>query len=87
MEIKEKQMSDIAVGDSEFHEKTFSDSDICIFSDICGDKNPLHLDEKFAEKSIFKKRVVNGMLVATLISSVHRHQVAGEWYDLPEPKY
>ena len=38
------------------------------FCEVSGDENPLHVDEKFAEKQGFKSRVVYGMLVASLYS-------------------
>lgn len=40
------------------------------FATITGDKNPIHLDNEFAKKTIFKKRIAQGFLVGSLISSV-----------------
>lgn len=40
------------------------------FAEITGDKNPLHLDEEFASKTIFKKRIAHGILSLGIISSV-----------------
>ncbi|KLO24716.1 MaoC family dehydratase [Marinitoga sp. 1155] len=41
-----------------------------IFAKITGDKNPVHLDEEFASKTIFKKRIAHGILSVGLISAV-----------------
>ena len=60
----------LKIGDSAEISKTFSESDIYNFAGICGDFNPLHIDSEAAAKSPFKKRVVHGMLVASLISAV-----------------
>jgi len=38
------------------------------FSIISGDFNPLHMDENYAAKSKFKKRVCHGMLLASFFS-------------------
>ena len=50
--------------------KTIGNSDVIEFANISGDKNPLHLNHEFASKTLFKGRVVHGMLTASLISTV-----------------
>lgn len=40
------------------------------FSELTGDKNPIHLDEEYARSTRFKGRICHGMLVASLISKV-----------------
>ena len=40
------------------------------FAEITGDKNPIHIDEEFAKNTIFKKRISQGLLVGSFISSV-----------------
>ena len=34
------------------------------FAEVTGDYNPIHLNEEYARKSIFKQRVAQGMLQA-----------------------
>ena len=48
------------------------------FAAISGDYNPIHLDEKVAEKSIFKKKIVHGMLVGSYISGIIGNEFPGE---------
>lgn len=38
------------------------------FARISGDHNPLHVDQKYAEKTQFGKRVCHGMLLASFFS-------------------
>jgi 3-hydroxybutyryl-CoA dehydratase len=57
--------------------KTFSDADVRAFADISGDKNPIHLDDEYAEQSRFKQRLVHGMLTSGLISAVLGMQLPG----------
>jgi len=40
------------------------------FSVVSGDRNPVHLDDEFARRTIYKKRIAPGMLIGSLISTV-----------------
>ena len=56
------------VGDVfQFRKKIF-DEEVAQFANLTGDYNPLHLDENFVQKLPLKKRIVHGMLVASLTS-------------------
>jgi len=70
-------MKCINVGDTASASKSFSYEDVKLFSEISGDLNPIHLDEKFAEDSIFKKRIVHGFLYTSLISNVIANHLPG----------
>lgn len=39
------------------------------FAEISGDKNPLHMDEEYAQSSRFGARIAHGMLPASFISA------------------
>jgi 3-hydroxybutyryl-CoA dehydratase len=58
------------IGDSAQLSKRVHDKDIRIFAEVTEDKNPLHLDNEFASKTIFKRRIAHGILSAGLISAV-----------------
>jgi 3-hydroxybutyryl-CoA dehydratase len=45
-------------------------SDLDIFARLTGDANPIHLDERFAAGTPFKRRIAHGMLSAAYISAV-----------------
>ena len=57
-------------GDGFSFERQISAEDVRQFAEVVGDLNPIHLDEEFAEKSFFKKRIVHGAFLAGLISKV-----------------
>src|SRR5512136_1788006 len=40
------------------------------FARVTGDKNPVHLDEQYAEATIFKSRIAHGFLIGSFISAV-----------------
>jgi 3-hydroxybutyryl-CoA dehydratase len=59
-------------------EKFISADDVKNFAEVIGDSNPIHLDEGYAEKSSFKKRIVHGAFLAGLISKVLGMDFPGE---------
>jgi 3-hydroxybutyryl-CoA dehydratase len=60
----------IQVGDKATFTKTVSQDDIVAFAKVTGDDQPLHLDDGFAAKTRFGKRIAHGMLSAGFISAV-----------------
>jgi 3-hydroxybutyryl-CoA dehydratase len=65
-------------GDTASLSKTISDDDIRAFAHVTGDHNPLHLDEAFAKRTRFGRRVAHGMLSASLISAVIANELPGQ---------
>ena len=71
-------MTEFKIGQKAFVEKTISEENVRHFAEISGDDNPLHLDEAYAAGSRFGKRVVHGMLAASLISRVIGTKLPGK---------
>lgn len=66
--VQKKTIDDIEVGAVTTFAKTFTEADICLFGGLSGDVlNPIHLNEEFAKTTMFKGRIVYGMLTASLI--------------------
>lgn len=57
-------------GQSASMEKTVTERDVEIFGEATGDRNPVHFDEDYARKSIFRGRVAHGALSIGFISAV-----------------
>ena len=63
-------VQDLSVGMSASVSRTVTDADIVLFSGITGDTNPIHLNQDYAESTMFKGRIAHGMLTGGLISAV-----------------
>ena len=50
--------------------KVFSSNDVIEFARISEDNNPIHIDDQYAAESIFKKRVVHGVLLTSMFSKI-----------------
>lgn len=65
-----KTINELKIGDKECYQKTITETDVYLYAGISGDNNSAHLNDVEAKKSIFKGRIVHGMLTASLISAV-----------------
>ena len=70
-------LEDLEIGMSRMLQRKITQNDIITFSKISGDENPVHLDEEYAQQTIFGKRIAHGMLTASLISAVIAEQLPG----------
>ena len=70
-------IEDIEVGMSRHLKKTVTDRDIEMFAEVSTDHNPVHLNEDYANETIFGGRIAHGMLTAGLISAVIGEQLPG----------
>lgn len=50
--------------------KTITEADIVNFAGISGDWNRIHLDEEFAKKTIFGRRIAHGLLTLAITSGL-----------------
>jgi len=65
-----KSIGELKIGDSAQISKTITESDIELFATATGDFNPVHLDQAYAEKTMFKGRIAHGLLSVGLLSAV-----------------
>jgi acyl dehydratase len=65
------------VGQSFEEKKVYTDEMVRAFSEVSGDKNPIHLDEDYSKDTIFGKRIVHGLFVSSNISSVIANHLPG----------
>ena len=68
--MKTAQINDFEPGQHVTFTKTFTEDDVRRFIEITGDVNPLHVDESFAASTKFGRRVLHGMLTASILSTM-----------------
>ena len=64
------RIENFTVGQHASFTKTFTEDDVQRFIAITGDVNPLHVDDAFAAETKFGRRVLHGMLTASIFSTM-----------------
>ena len=70
-------IEDLEVGLMRYLRKEITDRDIELFAEVSTDRNPVHLDDDYAQDTIFEGRIAHGMLTAGLVSAVIGEQLPG----------
>ena len=70
-------IEDIEIGMVRSLQKIVTDRDIELFAEVSTDRNPVHLDDAYAQDTIFGGRIAHGMLTAGLVSAVIGEQLPG----------
>ena len=65
-----KTINEIKVGDKASFTKTITEVDIYFYAGISGDFNPLHMNEEYAKKTKFKRRIAHGPISIALAATV-----------------
>jgi acyl dehydratase len=68
----------INIGDTFEHHFSFSQEEVVLFAKVTGDNNPVHLDEEYASKTLFKRPIIHGMLGGSVFSKVFGTMFPGE---------
>jgi 3-hydroxybutyryl-CoA dehydratase len=58
------------VGRAFTYRRTFTDGDVALFCGVTGDFNPYHQDATFAAGSFFGRRIVPGLLTASMLTHI-----------------
>lgn len=67
----------LAVGDRGSFSKVITAEDVFKFADASGDFNPLHIDDDYAQRTQFGRRIAHGILTAGVISTVLGSEIPG----------
>ena len=66
--------NDLQIGQKASVQKTFTAADVTAFAGISLDVNPIHMSDKYAESTIFGKRIVDAARdrIETRVEAHHR---------------
>jgi 3-hydroxybutyryl-CoA dehydratase len=67
----------LKIGDTAAHTFAVSDEIVRGFAELTGDRNPVHLDDEFAQSTRFGRRIAHGMIAASQISAAIGNTVPG----------
>ena len=67
----------MTVGQAAEQVRTVTPADLADFAEVSGDRNPLHMDEAYAEATPFRGRVAHGMLLGAWISALLGDRLPG----------
>src|SRR5580704_17522264 len=68
---------DLKAGQSATMMRTVTERDIQLFGEATGDFNPVHFDEAYARKTVFRGRVAHGVLSIGFMSAVMGNELPG----------
>ena len=75
--INNISIDDMYVGMKADITRTITESDIYEFARISGDHNPIHIDNEYAKKSRYKKKIAHGLLSASFFSALFGTKLPG----------
>jgi 3-hydroxybutyryl-CoA dehydratase len=75
--MDEADSNDLQLGESAERVFAISDDAVSAFADVSGDHTPVHLDDHFAKRTVFRGRVAHGMLLGAHISAVLGENLPG----------
>jgi 3-hydroxybutyryl-CoA dehydratase len=68
---------DLQIGQSAERVFAITDAAVRAFAEVSGDHNPVHLDDDYARRTVFRGRVAHGMLLGAHISAVLGENLPG----------
>lgn len=79
MRSAKRTFASIKIGDTASIRRPITAADIRAFARLSGDSNPLHTDDAYARKTAFRKRVVHGFFLGSLVSRLIGMRLPGAY--------
>jgi len=77
MQDKSISFEQIKIDMSVSYSQTITDADVKSFAGISGDHNPIHVDDEYASKSRYKKRISHGLISGSFFSALFGTKLPG----------
>src|SRR3989344_8126669 len=77
--VEVREFESLTIGESASVERTIRAQDVQAFAEISGDYRPLHMDDAYALASLFRKRVVHGSFLSSLVSQLVGMKLPGKY--------
>ena len=77
MQDKSISFEQIKIDMSVSYSQTITDADVKNFAGISGDHNPIHVDDEYASKSRYKKRISHGLIPGSFFSALFGTKLPG----------
>lgn len=65
------RFDDVEIGRTHVLVRTVTAAEVDAFGHLSGDMNPLHMEQAFAERSPYGRRIAHGLLTAAMVSAAH----------------
>ena len=72
------RIEDLREGMTACYSQTITDYDVKAFAGISGDHNPIHVDDEYASRSRYKRRIAHGFHSASFFSAIFGTQLPGK---------
>ena len=63
------------------HSMKVTQNDVIMYSEASGDKNPIHINQNFASKSMFKETIAHGMMIGAFLSEFLFNEFGNKWLE------
>jgi 3-hydroxybutyryl-CoA dehydratase len=67
-DLPQRTLATLAVGEKATFRRTLTETDTALFIGVTWDVNPLHTDDLYVQESTFGRRIVPGLLTASLLT-------------------
>lgn len=71
------KIEDLVIGMSASYSQTITDADVKSYAALSGDRNPIHMDDEYSEKSRYGKRIAHGMISSSFFSALFGTKLPG----------